>query len=627
MNRYPLWGYLLIFAAIIIAGIYALPNLYGEQPAVQISSANSVLKVDQPLLSRVNTLLVENGFKEHKAVMEGNSIRIRTEDTNTQMRIKDAIEAALNEDIHNPDYIVALNLISASPDWLTAIGARPMYLGLDLRGGVHFLLQVDMKGAIDKKLDSGIGDIRTTLRDKRIRYTSVRRDDQRILVTFSDQAALQEGRDALSRRAVDLTLTQASGSQSTLVATYSEAAQQAIREAALKQNITTLSNRVNELGVSEPIVQQQGADRIVVQLPGVQDTAKAKDIIGRTATLELRMVDESVSIESLINGAPPPAGVDTFPDRSQGADRVIYVPVKKEVLLTGDRLLDANVSFDDGKPGVSLKLDSVGARIFKDITRENINKRLAIILFEKGKGEVVTWPVIKNEIPNGNVLISGSMDAQQASDTALLLRAGSLAAPMEIIEERTIGPSLGAENIEKGVQATAAGLIIISVFMILYYNSFGIFSVIALGSNLLFLVAILSIAQATLTLQGIAAIAFTLGIAIDANVLINERIREELRIGLSPQAAISEGYARAFDTILDSNVTTFIAGLALWVFGTGPIKSFAIVHCLGIVTSMASAILVSRAVANLVYGSRKKLTKISIGQIWKPDTDDMSLAK
>lgn len=619
MNRYPLWGYILIFGSLILAAIYALPNLYGEQPAVQISAAKPTLKVDTALKDKIESILKNAGYPTITPAIEGTSIRIRVDDTNLQMKLKDIVEKGLNQNPAEPDYIVALNLISASPDWLTAIGAKPMYLGLDLRGGVHFLLQVDMQGAIEKKLDSSLSDIRTVLREKRIRHDGIRRDKNRIVIRFSNQETLDEAKSLLESRASDLTYTAGTiADQPVLYAAYSEAAQKRTQENALKQNIATLSNRVNELGVSEPVIQQQGADRIVIQLPGVQDTAKAKDIIGRTATLELRMVDDAASQAAVQQGSALPPGVDTFIDRSNPG-RPVQLPVKKEVILGGDRLIDAQAGFDDkSRPAVNLKLDPVGARIFRDISRENINKRMAIILFEKGHGEIITAPVIRSEIPNGDVSISGSMTVSEANDLALLLRAGSLAAPMEIIEERTIGPSLGAENIRMGVRATITGLIIISVFMIFYYHLFGLFSVCALTANLLLLIAILSCMQATLTLQGIAAIALTLGVAIDSNVLINERLREELRIGLSPQMAISEGYARAFDTILDSNITSLIVGIALLVFGTGPIRSFAIVHCLGIVTSVYSSVFVSRAIANLVYGKRKNLKTVSVGQVWKP---------
>jgi len=387
-----------------------------------------------------------------------------------------------------------------------------------------------------------------------------------------------------------------------------------VQDAALKQNITTLHNRVNELGVSEPVIQQQGLDRVVVQLPGVQDTAKAKDIIGRTATLELRMVDDSAEAQAALAGSGPvPFGTERFIDRGFGP-----IIVKRAVVLTGENLNDAQPGFDDHQQAaVHLTVDAKGARIMKDVSRENIGKRMAIILFEKGKGEVVTAPSIRGELGN-KFQISGSMTTQEASDTALLLRAGSLAAPMEIIEEKTIGPSLGRENIEKGIASVVWGFAAVAVFMCIYYVLFGVISSLALGFNLLLLLAVLSMLQATLSLPGIAAIALVLGMAIDSNVLINERIREELRGGAAPQAAITIGYERAFATIFDSNVTTLIAGISLLTFGSGPVKGFAIVHCLGILTSMFSSVVFSRALVNLWYGHQKKLKSLSIGQIWKP---------
>ena len=403
------------------------------------------------------------------------------------------------------------------------------------------------------------------------------------------------------------------------MATLKPEAQKRIQEFAVKQNITTLHNRINELGVAEPVIQQQGIDRIVVQLPGVQDTAKAKDILGRTATLEVRMVDDEASanpgiMEQAAAGRPP-VGTEYYVER--GGRGLL---VKKQVVLTGERLTDAQPGFDNQtqEAAVHLSLDSAGARIFKDVTRDNVGKRMAILLIEKGKGEVVTAPVIRTEIGGGRVQISGRMSTVEANDVALLLRAGSLAAPMEIIEERTIGPSLGADNIAKGFSSTMWGFIAISAFMMGYYLLFGAVSVFALSANLLFLVALLSLLQATLTLPGIAAIALTLGMAIDANVLINERVREELRAGNSPQASITAGYERAWATILDSNITTLIAGVALLIFGSGPVRGFAVVHCLGILTSIFSSVVVSRAMINLIYGHRRKLVAVSIGQIWKP---------
>ncbi|MCB1893487.1 MAG: protein translocase subunit SecD, partial [Rhodocyclaceae bacterium] len=515
---------------------------------------------------------------------------------------------------------VALNLLSRSPAWLTSLHALPMYLGLDLRGGVHFLLQVDMKGALSKRLDSTGADLRSMLRDKNVRHAGIVRERDQLAIRFRDAETRNKARAAIESSQPDLLLTEVEdGADLKLTATLKPEAQKRIQEFALKQNITTLHNRINELGVAEPVIQQQGADRIVVQLPGVQDTAKAKDILGRTATLEVRLVDDENSqnpavMDEAARGQPP-VGTEYYVERS-GAPLL----VKKQVVLTGDRLTDAQPGFDNQthEPAVHLTLDSAGARIFKDITRENVGRRMAILLIEKGKGEVITAPVIRTEIGGGRVQISGRMSTMEATDVALLLRAGSLAAPMEIIEERTIGPSLGAENIERGFNSTLYGFAAIAVFMGIYYLVFGVISVVALATNLLLLIALLSMLQATLTLPGIAAIALTLGMAIDANVLINERIREELRNGVSPQAAITAGYERAFGTILDSNVTSLIAGLALLIFGSGPVRGFAVVHCLGILTSMFSAVVVSRGIVNLIYGGRRKLAKLAIGNVaWK----------
>ena len=620
MNRYPLWKYILIAATMAIGLLYTLPNFFGEAPAVQVSSIKTAIKVDMKLFGRVEETLKAAGIVHNGIFVDQNSVRARFGDAETQLKAKDTIERALNPDPENASYVVALNLLSRSPAWLTSLHALPMYLGLDLRGGVHFLLQVDMKGALSKRLDSTGADLRSMLRDKNVRHAGIVRERDQLAIRFRDAETRNKARAAIESSQPDLLLTEVEdGADLKLTATLKPEAQKRIQEFALKQNITTLHNRINELGVAEPVIQQQGADRIVVQLPGVQDTAKAKDILGRTATLEVRLVDDENSqnpavMDEAARGQPP-VGTEYYVERS-GAPLL----VKKQVVLTGDRLTDAQPGFDNQtqEPAVHLTLDSAGARIFKDITRENVGRRMAILLIEKGKGEVITAPVIRTEIGGGRVQISGRMSTVEANDVALLLRAGSLAAPMEIIEERTIGPSLGAENIERGFNATLGGFIAIAVFMSIYYLLFGIISVIALSTNLLLLIALLSMLQATLTLPGIAAIALTLGMAIDANVLINERIREELRNGVSPQAAITAGYERAFGTILDSNVTSLIAGLALLIFGSGPVRGFAVVHCLGILTSMFSAVVVSRGIVNLVYGGRRKLAKLAIGNVaWK----------
>ena len=618
MNRYPWWKYAILAIAFLVGVVYTLPNFYGEAPAVQVSSGKATLKVDAGMSARVSQILQGAGLHADFIEFDGNSVKARFPDTDTQLKAKDALVKSLNPDPSDPSYIVALNLLSRSPRWLHALHALPMYLGLDLRGGVHFLMQVDMKSALTKKAEALTGDMRTLLRDKNIRHAGITRNGESVEVRFREPETRAAALALLTEQLPDLQWVEG-GEPGSLTLTGTLKAQAALRvqESAIKQNISTLHNRVNELGVAEPVIQQQGADRVVVQLPGVQDTAKAKDIIGRTATLEVRLVDDSPDAIAAVTGSGPvPFGDERYVERG-GAPLI----VKRQVILTGENLTDAQPGFDPQtqEPAVHLTLDAKGARIFKDVTRENVGKRMAILLFEKGKGEVVTAPVIRSEIGGGRVQISGRMTTEEANDTALLLRAGSLAAPMEIIEERTIGPSLGAENIAKGFDSVIYGFAAIAVFMCLYYMLFGAFSTLALAFNLLLLVALLSMLQATLTLPGIAAIALTLGMAIDANVLINERVREELRGGAAPQAAIAHGYERAFATILDSNITTLIAGVALLAFGSGPVRGFAVVHCLGILTSMFSAVMFSRGLVNLWYGRKKRLKSVSIGQVWRPD--------
>jgi len=620
MNRYPWWKYALIAFALIVGLVYTAPNLFGESPAVQVSSAKPTVKVDAAMVGRVQDALAAVKLKADFVQLEGNSVRARFTDTDTQIKAKDAVSQALNPDAANPSYIVALNLVSRTPGWLSALrvaGAepKPMYLGLDLRGGVHFLMQVDMKAALTKKAEAFAGDAATLLRDKKIR-AGVTRDANSVEVRVRDKTAADAARAVLLDNLADMAWAESQdGDTFRLTGSLKPEAAKRIQDQAVKQNITTLHNRVNELGVAEPVIQQQGADRVVVQLPGVQDTAKAKDIIGRTATLEMRMVDDSAeAAAAAVGSGAVPFGTERFIERN-GAPLIL----KRQVIITGDNLTDAQAGIDtqNQEPKVDLTVDAKGARIVRDVSRDNIGKRMAIVLFEKGKGEVVTAPVIRGEL-GARFQISGRMSTQEANDTALLLRAGSLAAPMEIIEERTIGPSLGAENIAKGFDSVRYGFAAIALFMCVYYLLFGVFSTLALAFNLLLLVALLSMLQATLTLPGIAAIALTLGMAIDANVLINERVREELRAGVSAQIAIQTGYERAWGTILDSNITTLIAGLALFAFGSGPVKGFAVVHCLGILTSMFSAVVFSRALVNFWYGRQKKLKSVSIGQVWKP---------
>ena len=615
MNRYPIWKYILVAVVILIGLLYTIPNFYGEAPAVQISPAKSTLKADNDLLKKVEATLKLADIKFNGIYLDASGVKVRFASPEEQIKAKDKLIANFSK-----DYSVALNLLSQTPNWLLAIGAKPMYLGLDLRGGVHFLLQVDMKAALDKAAESSVGDFRTALRREKINYFGINRDGQKVEVKFETVAELEKARKVLKKDFPDLDYKDSTdGKEQVLTASIGEQTKLKIQEFALKQNLQTLHNRINELGVAEPIVQQQGFDRIVVQLPGVQDTAKAKELLGRTATLEIRMVDEDKKDYEALKAAEEgkiPFGDELFRDREG-----IPILVKKNVVLTGDRITDAGPGTDQqtGSAVVNVTLDGRGAGIFRNVTRDNVGKRMAILLIEKGSTEVITAPVINEEIGGGRVQISGMANVQEATDVALLLRAGALAAPMEIIEERTVGPSMGEENIKRGVHSTLWGFAAIAVMMIFYYMLFGGVSVLALGVNLLLLVALLSMLQATLTLPGLAAIALALGMAIDANVLINERIREELRNGNTPQASIHAGYDRAWDTILDSNVTTLIAGMALFMFGTGPIKGFAVVHVLGILTSMFSAILVSRAIVNIIYGYRRKVAKLSIGQIYKAD--------
>ena len=616
MNRYPLWKYLVIAVALLIGGLYSLPNFYGEAPAVQISSAKPTIKVDLASQARVEKILSEADISNTGIFFENatnvGSIKIRFNNTDTQLRARDLLQQKINVDQNDPNFTVALNLLSNTPDWLHAINALPMPLGLDLRGGVYFLLQVDMKGAVQKKITSLASDIRTQLRDKNIRHQGIERGADSITINFGSTADADAARSVLLTAQPELIWqVKPTGLSPKLVGEFKPTALKEIQDSAVKQNIITLNKRVNELAVKEPVIQQQGTERIVVQLPGVQDTARAKDIIGRTATLESRLADPTVSSIGIGETAPP--GMDTF---RFGENRLGVF--KKSVIFSGDRITDASAGFDQNqRPAVNISLDAAGGRVMQEVTRENIGKPMGMILFEKGKGEVLTIATIQGEF-GSKFQITGQPTTESANDLALLLRAGSLAAPMEIIEERTIGPSLGAENIEKGFKSLLIGFSAIAIFMMAYYLLFGTFSVIALTVNLLLLISVLSMLQATLTLPGIAAMALALGMAIDSNVLINERIREELRNGVAPQTAIAVGFDKAWATILDSNVTTLIAGLALLAFGSGPIKGFAVVHCLGILTSMFSAVFFSRGLVNLWYGRHKKVQKLAIGQVWRP---------
>ena len=604
MNRYPLWKYAILGIALLIGLLYTVPNFYGEAPAVQLSGAKSTVKVEAAMVDRVQQVLQAVNLKPDFVQFDGGSVRARFKDTDTQLKAKDALSKALNPDAADPRYVVALNLVSNTPRWMASLHALPMYLGLDLRGGVHFLMQVDMRGALKQAVDTYASDARSALREKRLRFAGITREPNGITIGLPDAAEASKARDILSDRLPSLTWTEESADGTVrLVGRLSPKAINDIQTQAIAQNIETLHKRVNELGVAEPVIQQQGQDRVVVQLPGVQDTARAKSIIGRTATLQFRLVDPDTA-----------TAAEVVPTRGGGT-----VGLKRDSIATGEQLKQASATIDkDQRPAVSVRLDDVAGRNMRNTTRENLGKPMAIVLYEKGKGEALSVATINGEFGT-DFQITGNFTPQETADLALLTRAGALAAPMEIVEERTIGPSLGADNISKGLYSVTGGFIAIALFMCAYYMLFGVFSAVALAFNLLCLVAVLSMLQATLTLPGIAAIALALGMAIDANVLINERVREELRGGAGPQQAISIGYEKAFATILDSNVTTLIAGVALLTFGTGPIRGFAIVHCLGILTSMFSAVMFSRGLVNFWYGRQKKLKAVSIGQVWRPD--------
>jgi preprotein translocase subunit SecD len=617
MNHYPLWKYLLIAGTLILGLVYALPNFYGEAPAVQVMPLRTQLKVDAALLQRVDEALKTAQITPEILSMDSSSIKARFKDIDTQGKAKDILQAQLGE-----DYVVALNLQPRSPQWLLKMNALPMYLGLDLRGGVHFMLQVDMKHVLDKALDTAVSDYRLTLREQNIPYSGVSRDSTSLTVKFRDAETRSKGMNELKSHFGGMDFNDSdSSSDFKLLVTFKPQEELAIQKAAVQQNLTTLRNRVNELGVAEPVIQQQGADRIVVQLPGMQDTTRAEAILGRTATLQVRMVEAHLNAEARdynpekIEAAKRgliPAGTELLYSRRDGREEPLLL--SKQVVFTGENLTGADASIDPQNSGsvVSVKLDSKGGIAMKNATREGVKRRMAVVLIEKGVAEILTAPTIQSELSN-RFQITGMRSTEEANDLALLMRAGALAAPMEIVEKRTVGPSLGAENIARGFHSTQIGFTAIAIFMIFYYMMFGGISVLALGANLLLLVAMLSMLQATLTLPGMAGIALTLGMAIDSNVLINERIREELRNGVPPQTAISVGYEHAFSTILDSNITTLIAGAFLFMFGTGPIRGFAVVLCLGILTSMFSSVLVSRALVNLIYGRKVRLNKVSIG--------------
>ena len=632
MNHYSSWKYILILLTIGLSLLYVTPNFYGESFAVQVMPVKAGEAVDQSTLKLVEASLEKANIQNTGITFEDTDIKIKFKEATDQLNAKQVIEKSLGS-----KFVVALNLISNSPDWLSNLGALPMYLGLDLRGGVHFLMQLDLSKLSEKKNDGFLANVRKELQKENIKYYDSKVINNYVQLKFKSEDALNEAKNIIRAQGSGRSIfggnapakeTEAfnfseikNNNEFILKIKNNQYTDEENVNFALKQNLETLHNRVNELGVAEPIIQQQGKDRIVVQLPGVQDTAKAKEIIGRTAILEMRMVDEDRSdpatIEKAENGQLPP-GTELYYDRSGNP-----LLVKKEVILTGERLEDASPGVDQmtGQSVVYLDLDSIGTNIFKEVTRKNIGKRIALLLIEKNYTEVITAPKIKSEIGGGNVMITGMENAQESTDISLLLRAGSLSVPMEIVEERTVGPSMGKENIARGVNSTMWGFAAIVVLMVSYYMFFGVVSVIGLSVNLLFLTALLSALQATLTLPGLAAIAITIGMAIDANVLINERIRDEIRNGMPPQKSISQGYDKAWGTILDSNITTMIAGLALFMFGSGPIKGFAVVLVLGILTSVFSAIFVSRGIVNYIYGNKRTIKKISIGEIFKVENN------
>ncbi len=621
LNRYPLWRYLIIAAVILPGFLYALPNVFGEDPGVQVAGTRA-LTMDTSTLERMETSLAGDGIRWTTASLEQGSARLRFTDTDTQLKARDILQRELGD-----DYTVALTLLPSTPGWLASLGAAPMYLGLDLRGGVHFLMQVDTQAALKRAEERYEADIRTTLREERVRYLTVKRVAGRgIEIKFRDAEERDKGLRIIDRELPALAMDQfeRDGAMFAVASIRPQELEQ-IKTFALQQNMTALRNRVDELGVAEPVVQQQGDERIVVQLPGVQDTAEAKRILGRVATLEVMMVDEEHDLQAALAGSPPP-GSKLFNHRGGG-----QILLKDRVIYSGDNIVDAAAGFDSrtGGPVVHITLDSRGATINQRITGENIGKRMAVVYIElksevkRNKNgtpvvnengdivrttrrieEVITAPVIRDQLGK-RFQIEGLDDVNEARDLALLLRAGALAAPIQIIEERTVGPSLGRDNIEQGMRSVVIGFVLVLIFMVLYYRVFGLVACVALSLNVVLIVAALSLFQATLTLPGVAGLVLTVGMAVDANVLIFERIREELRNGNSPQASIHVGYDKAFGTIFDSNITTLIAALVLLGIGSGPVKGFAVTLSIGIATSMFTAIWVTRGIVNLMYGGRR----------------------
>ena len=611
MNQYPLWKYLLLVVVIAVGVLYSSPNLYGEDPAVQVSAERGAV-FDESLDNRIRSTLSAAGVTPKSLVREQGRVLVRFDSGDDQLKGADALRAELAR-----GYIVALNLAPTTPDWMTDIGALPMYLGLDLRGGVHFLMEVDMEAAVKNAMERYVGDIRSQLREDKIRYRSVQLRPEGLTVMFRSAGDVEEGRSRIRTENPDLELRDGPEGANSIIANLSEAAIRETKRFALQQNITTLRKRVNELGVAEPLIQQQGENRIVVQLPGVQDTARAKEILGATATLEFRLADDEHSVQQAVASGRAPIGTKLYFERN-GAP----ILLKRQLIISGDYIVDAASGIDSqsGSPNVTIMLDGRGANIMSDRTKDNIGRRMAVVFIEQKSetvvenGEEVRKRRITQDVINVAVIrdrlgkrfqITGLDSTEESRDLALLLRAGALAAPIDIIEERTIGPSLGQESIDQGTLSVQIGFVLVLVFMFVYYRVFGLVADIALAVNLILIMAVLSMLQATLTLPGIAGIVLTVGMAVDANVLIFERIREELRNGNSPQNSIKRGYEQAFATIADANITTFIAALVLFLFGTGPIKGFAVTLSIGILTSMFTAIMGTRSVINLIYGGRK----------------------
>ena len=618
MNRYSSWKYILILIVVVVGIIYALPNLYGSAPALQISASSAAAEVSELTELQVNIALDDANIESVSMELGDGRLTIKFADEETQLRAKDVLQEALGR-----SHVIALNLAPNTPDWLRNLGAEPMFLGLDLRGGVHFLMEVDMEAAVKTSEERYVSDIRTLLRENKVRYKTITRNDEGgLLVRYRDAVQKFDGERLIKDnfRDLDVIDTKTEAPETRLILNPNIVKE--TQKNALQQNITTLRKRVNELGVAEPVIQQQGLKRIVVQLPGVQDTARAKEILGATATLEFRLVDDDHSVQDAIDG-PVPAGSRLYNNRSGG-----QILLKKRVMLTGDYIIDAASGIDQQSGGadVSITLDGKGAKAMSNATRDNVGRRMAVVFIEtktetvEEDGEMVKKKRKIEEVINAATIreqlgkrfhITGLGSTMEARNLALLLRAGALAAPIEIVEERTVGPSLGKDNIAKGFDSVAIGFILVLIFMAIYYRVYGLFADVALTLNLVLIVSLLSLLQATLTLPGIAGIVLTVGMAVDANVLIFERIREEIRNGNSPQASIHAGYEKAFSTILDANITTLIAALVLFSFGAGPIKGFAVTLSLGIMCSMFTAIMVTRALVNLTYGGRK-LDKLRI---------------